>query len=121
MGCGGGRLFEQPPASDTIGPSTDAGHTPLPALELPEPALSVPGAGRARPCVALITARSSASTTRLVYKRDALPGACRIRQTILNEPRRSGRSGLSAHQRVSVARERECFEIIPGEYGRAAR
>jgi len=93
--------------------------TPLPALELPEPAhFGDLGPGEHGLVVALITARSYGQHNTVVYKAGDAYRGMPHRQTILMNRGDLARSGLSAHQRVSVQGEAGVLtniEIIPGE------
>ncbi|APD49372.1 oxidoreductase [Synechococcus sp. SynAce01] len=113
-----GRLFEQPRFPTPSGRARMQA-TPLPALELPEPAhFGDLGPGEHGLVVALITARSYGQHNTVVYKAGDAYRGMPHRQTILMNRGDLARSGLSAHQRVSVQGEAGVLtniEIIPGE------
>ncbi|MCP9917148.1 FdhF/YdeP family oxidoreductase [Cyanobium sp. ATX 6F1] len=113
-----GRLFSEPTFPTPSGKARME-PTPLPQLALPEPAhfggLAPDDTGLV---LALITARSYSQHNTVVYKEgDAYRGMSH-RNTILMNRADLTRSGLRAHQRVTVQGEAgalENVEIIPGE------
>ncbi|NQV10187.1 MAG: FdhF/YdeP family oxidoreductase [Cyanobacteria bacterium] len=113
-----GRLFEQPRFPTPSGRARMQA-TPLPVLELPEPAhFGGLAPGEHGLVVALITARSYGQHNTVVYKAGDAYRGMPHRQTILMNRGDLARSGLGAHQRVSVQGEAgrlEAIEIIPGE------
>ncbi len=113
-----GRLFERPCFPTPSGKARMA-PTPLPALTLPEPdQFGGLAPGEAGLVLALITARSYSQHNTVVYKQGDAYRGMPHRQTILMNRADLARSGLSAHQRVTVQGEAgtlEGIEIIPGE------
>ncbi|MDM7937262.1 MAG: FdhF/YdeP family oxidoreductase [Cyanobium sp. CZS 48M] len=113
-----GRVFEQPNFPTPSGKARME-PTPLPALELPEPAhFGGLAPGESGLVLALITARSYGQHNTVVYKAGDAYRAMPHRQTILMNRADLARTGLAAHQRVTVQGEAgrlEEIEIIPGE------
>ncbi|MCP9773280.1 FdhF/YdeP family oxidoreductase [Synechococcus sp. Tobar12-5m-g] len=113
-----GRVFERPSFPTPSGKARME-PTPLPALELPEPA-HFGGLAPGEPglVLVLITARSYGQHNTVVYKAGDAYRAMPHRQTILMNRTDLARSGLAAHQQVTVQGEAgrlEGIEIIPGE------
>ncbi len=113
-----GRVFEQPSFPTPSGRARME-PTPLPALQLPEPAhFGGLAPGESGLVLALITARSYGQHNTVVYKAGDAYRGMPHRQTILMNRADLARSGLAAHQRVTVqgeAGQLEGIEIIPGE------
>jgi molybdopterin-dependent oxidoreductase alpha subunit len=113
-----GRLFDTPTFPTPSGRARME-PTPLPALELPEPAhFGCLAPGEAGLVLALITARSYGQHNTVVYKQGDQYRGMPHRNTILMNRADLARAGFTAHQRVTVqgeAGELENVEIIPGE------
>lgn len=113
-----GRLFDTPTFPTPSGRARMEA-TPLPELELPKPdhfgGLAPDESGLV---LALITARSYSQHNTVVYKEGDAYRGMPHRNTILMNRADLKRSGLGAHQRVTVQGEAgvlENVEIIPGE------
>jgi anaerobic selenocysteine-containing dehydrogenase len=113
-----GRLFDTPTFPTPSGRARVA-PTPLPELTLPEAAhFGGLGPGEGGLVLALITARSYGQHNTVVYKPGDSYRGMPHRHTILMNRADLHRTGLAAHQRVTVQGEAgalEGVEIIPGE------
>ncbi len=113
-----GRVFDKPHFPTPSGRARMQ-PTPLPALSLPGPDHFGGLAPREKGLVlALITARSYSQHNTVVYKPGDAYRGMPHRNTILMNRGDLARSGLEAHQRVTVQGEAgalEAVEIIPGE------
>jgi anaerobic selenocysteine-containing dehydrogenase len=112
-----GRVLHEPRFATASG-KAQLRSTPLPQLQLP--AASHFGGlapGEAGLVLSLITARSYGQHNTVVYKQGDPYRGMPHRQTILMNPQDLARSGLQAHQRVTVQGEAGSLagiEIIPG-------
>jgi molybdopterin-dependent oxidoreductase alpha subunit len=112
-----GRVLHEPRFATASG-KAKLRSTPLPQLALP-PASQFGGLapGEAGLVLSLITARSYGQHNTVVYKQGDQYRGMPHRQTILMNPQDLARSGLQAHQRVTVqgdAGSLAGIEIIPG-------